>query len=483
MVAGDEDPFVLTPFESYISKTHCGYCSLGPKPLPLGDTPLPENAGGSKNVNYCIGSQVIAMTCEDYEKCMNMGYRRSGNFLYRCDMLRGCCRMYTSRTNLGMMKISKEHRQVINRFKKAIDDENMLLPFNVLKGESKGKNSKKDFDLTSLIEAEQKSHRFWTSFGPADYTDEKYELYQKYQSIVHKEKPEEITRSGFARFLCLNPFYSNVNDPDDEELEKLEDWVSNWKRGTKLPRTRRLGPTHECYYLDGKLIAISVIDFLPNSLSSVYFIWNPDYAHLSLGTLLSLREIQMCHELGIQYYYLGYFISDCAKMRYKGKFGGELLDLCTHVFAPFDKVLPLIENNRLWTLGDIDGTTDGMLEPYLELTGRPGVYSKEIVNKAQTIYGNKAVYERAQETLDLFSKKIEVGQMEVPPVFPGSLPLSLALPVFQLNMGVEVDVFIRRQQKRKFNELNAEQRLIIVDTARMLGFELLLSRLVVALPE
>ena len=89
----------------------------------------------------------------------------------------------------------------------------------------------------------------------------------------------------------------------------------------------RLGPTHECYYLDGKLIAISVIDFLPTGVSSVYLIWDPDYAHLSLGTLLAVREVQMCHELNLGYYYLGYYLEDCDKMRYKKKFGGEVLDV------------------------------------------------------------------------------------------------------------------------------------------------------------
>jgi len=37
------------------------------------------------------------------------------------------------------------------------------------------------------------------------------------------------------------------------------------------------------YMIDGKLIAFSVIDILPGCVSSVYFVWDPDYAWASLG--------------------------------------------------------------------------------------------------------------------------------------------------------------------------------------------------------
>ena len=37
------------------------------------------------------------------------------------------------------------------------------------------------------------------------------------------------------------------------------------------------------YMMDGKLIAFSLIDILPGCVSSVYFVWDPDYAWASLG--------------------------------------------------------------------------------------------------------------------------------------------------------------------------------------------------------
>lgn len=99
--------------------------------------------------------------------------------------------MYTIRTDLDHLKIIKEHRQVINRFKRAIGDET----------KTKGK-----FSLRSLIDAEKKSTRFHTRFEPSGFSKEKYELYRKYQVRVHNDDPEDVTPKQFKRFLCETPF-------------------------------------------------------------------------------------------------------------------------------------------------------------------------------------------------------------------------------------------------------------------------------------
>jgi arginine-tRNA-protein transferase len=43
--------------------------------------------------------------------------------------------------------------------------------------------------------------------------------------------------------------------------------------------------------LDGKLIAVGVVDILPKCLSSVYLFYDPDYAFLSLGIYSGLYLI------------------------------------------------------------------------------------------------------------------------------------------------------------------------------------------------
>lgn len=49
------------------------------------------------------------------------------------------------------------------------------------------------------------------------------------------------------------------------------------------------GSFHQQYWLDGKLIAVGVIDILPKCVSSVYFFYDPLYMNLTLGTYGALR--------------------------------------------------------------------------------------------------------------------------------------------------------------------------------------------------
>ncbi len=74
------------------------------------------------------------------------------------------------------------------------------------------------------------------------------------------------------------------------------------------------------YYVDGKLAGVGFLDRSSEALSSVYFIFDTDYSRYSLGTYSVLKEIEHAASLGLPYYYLGYYIPECDRMRYKGRF-------------------------------------------------------------------------------------------------------------------------------------------------------------------
>lgn len=63
--------------------------------------------------------------------------------------------------------------------------------------------------------------------------------------------------------------------------------------------------------MDGKLVGISVIDVLPKCVSSVYFIWDPDWAWAALGKLSALYEIGLVRRMaaagapGMRWLYMG----------------------------------------------------------------------------------------------------------------------------------------------------------------------------------
>jgi len=72
-----------------------------------------------------------------------------------------------------------------------------------------------------------------------------------------------------------------------------------------------------CSYLDDELIAVAVCDQLPEGLSAIYTFFDPEHPSRSLGTWSILQQIELCRRSGLTYLYLGYWIQDSRKMRYK----------------------------------------------------------------------------------------------------------------------------------------------------------------------
>ena len=51
------------------------------------------------------------------------------------------------------------------------------------------------------------------------------------------------------------------------------------------------GSFHQQYWLDGRIVAVGVVDILPTCVSSVYLYYHPDFASLSLGSYSALRSV------------------------------------------------------------------------------------------------------------------------------------------------------------------------------------------------
>jgi leucyl-tRNA---protein transferase len=75
-----------------------------------------------------------------------------------------------------------------------------------------------------------------------------------------------------------------------------------------------------CYYLDDRLVGVGYVDFLPASMSAIYFFYDPDLRNRSLGTWNVLCLLEEAAVRRIPFLYLGYFVAGCRSLAYKACF-------------------------------------------------------------------------------------------------------------------------------------------------------------------
>lgn len=122
---------------------------------------------------------------------------------------------------------------------------------------------------------------------------------------------------SFYQFLVESPFDYLLDQPkQDRQNNPAHNSAGNKK-------VYPCGTYHQHYRVGDALIAVGVVDVLPTGLSSVYLYYHPEFSHslVALGKLAILKEIEFTHTtLGLPYYYLGYYIESCRKMRYKAEY-------------------------------------------------------------------------------------------------------------------------------------------------------------------
>jgi arginine-tRNA-protein transferase len=232
----------------------------------------------------------------------------------------------------------------LNRFNKFVLGDDYIKSAARLYPKSKDEAKKRDneFVLAERVhEAEyenvktppEPAHRLVVTLEEDNFTEEKYNVYDNYQKTVHHDPPESRTRTSFTRFLCSSPLRrQNVLTPDGRE--------------------RRLGSYHQCYRLDGKLVAIGVLDLLPHCVSSVYFLYHESLQKHAPGKLGALYEIALALEGGYRWWYPGFYIHSCAKMRYKIEYTPQyVLDPQVLHWDLLDKaVLDLLDKKKFVSL-------------------------------------------------------------------------------------------------------------------------------------
>ncbi len=122
--------------------------------------------------------------------------------------------------------------------------------------------------------------------GPPEFNDAKYLLYEKYVDQWHGS--------------------SSTIDTEDLKMFLYDSPVA----------------TAEFVYRNSedRILAVGICDIGDDSLSSVYFYFDPEQKQRSLGTFGALFELDYARSQLLHHYYLGYWVRDCAAMRYKSSF-------------------------------------------------------------------------------------------------------------------------------------------------------------------
>jgi arginyl-tRNA--protein-N-Asp/Glu arginylyltransferase len=218
-----------------------------PPPVNVPLVVLPEH-----DCSYLPGRQALSrafmvgrMPGEMYHALMDAGFRRSGKLVYQ-PVCPGCRACVPLRVPVETFVPSKSQRRCV----------------------------RKNADIRVVI-------------GPAEPTEEKFDLYRRYIRQWHGRDDAEGGWEAFVSFLYDSP------------VQTLE---FSYRDG------------------EGRLLAVGICDICPRSLSSVYFYHDPANSRRGLGTLGAIHEIEAAQAWDIPYYYLGYWINGCGAMQYKSGF-------------------------------------------------------------------------------------------------------------------------------------------------------------------
>ncbi|KAJ1960363.1 Arginyl-tRNA--protein transferase 1 [Dipsacomyces acuminosporus] len=230
------------------SRAKCGYC-------------------GTPDGSRFFAIRSDRLTCQDYQCLVDRGWRRSGSMLYLTDHSDACCAYYTIRTHALEHRLSPSDKKLMRKLRRYFachadskvaagdtgDSEyiSKIYSLDADKAGAGAPSSPSPLSLSPPSSSEPSHPKLKVRLESPAFSEAKYALFEKYQIAVHDD--HKATRSGFRRFLCDSPLVPQQPQSTQE---------AKGAGGGPLPRG--LGSYHQCYYIDGRLVAVGVLDILPS---------------------------------------------------------------------------------------------------------------------------------------------------------------------------------------------------------------------------
>lgn len=141
-------------------------------------------------------------------------------------------------------------------------------------------------------------------FAPSRSQQRNWKLNQDLEVSQRAPVFDEEHYALYERYIRERHFDGDMFPPSEEQYRSFlnSDWCN-----TRFYEFR----------LHGRLLAVAACDQLEQGLSAVYTFYDPDEGKRGLGTYAVLWQIEETRRLGLYALYLGYWIKNCQKMRYK----------------------------------------------------------------------------------------------------------------------------------------------------------------------
>ena len=146
---------------------------------------------------------------------------------------------------------------------------------------------------------------------------ERFKLTRRFRRILSKNQDAEtrIEPAAFsaevydlyARYIAGRHGDGDMYPPSPEQFRAF--LLASWSETLFLST-----------YVDGELVSVAATDVLSQGLSAIYTFFDPRLSQRSLGVHSVLQQIEECRRRNLTHLYLGYWIKDARKMRYKTEY-------------------------------------------------------------------------------------------------------------------------------------------------------------------